>query len=266
MSWLDDYFARIEYRGSTDVSLDTLHGLHEAHVFKIPFENLDIHMGRPIKLDQQALIDKLIYERRGGYCYEMNGLFSLVLETLGFRLDRLFARIMFGANGIRPRSHQLSLVYLGQERYLADVGYGTRSLIAPLCFEEGYAEQQYSEYFRVVRHDEHTFALRGLVQGEWQNFYSFTLERYLSVDYIPVNYYTSTSPDSHFTQRRMITMPTTTGRLEMTNEVLKISVGDDVQQVSAENLDEYLALLHNYFGIRLELGEITYPVPAPVGQ
>src|SRR5690349_12639194 len=146
MAWLDDYFERVDYRGPTEVSLDTLRGLHTAHVFHIPFENLDIHMGRPIKLDPPALIDKLIYHRRGGYCYEMNGLFSLVLETLGFKLDRLFARILFGASGLRPRSHQLSLVYLGSERYLADVGYGTRSLLAPLRFEEGYAEQQYTEH------------------------------------------------------------------------------------------------------------------------
>src|SRR5262249_44020287 len=131
----------------------------------IPFENLDIHMGRPISLDQQALINKLIYQRRGGYCYEMNGLFSLVLETLGFDLHRLFGRIIFGATEVRPRTHQLSLVSIGDQRYIADVGYGTRNIIAPLRFEESYTERQYTEQFRIARQDERTHLVQGMVQN-----------------------------------------------------------------------------------------------------
>src|SRR5258708_26518232 len=100
MGWIDDYFERIDYRGSTSVSLDTLRGLHSAHVFHIPFENLDIHMGRPIKLDPPALIDKLIYRRRGGDFYEVNSLFSLVVGNLGFQLDLPFSRVLFWGSGI----------------------------------------------------------------------------------------------------------------------------------------------------------------------
>src|SRR5690554_2922341 len=91
-AFVDAYFARINYQGDTDVSAQTLHALHAAHTLNIPFENLDVFLGKPILLDQDSLYKKIIQNKRGGYCFEMNGLFSIVLKELGFKVTDLLAR------------------------------------------------------------------------------------------------------------------------------------------------------------------------------
>jgi N-hydroxyarylamine O-acetyltransferase len=132
---IDAYLKRIDYSGSLAVSLETLRALHRAHVFHIPFENLDIHLGRPISLELNDLFHKQVRERRGGYCYEMNGLFSAVLIALSFDVTRLQGRIIFGYDEVRPRSHQISLIKLEGVDWVADVGYGGRGLLEPIPLE-----------------------------------------------------------------------------------------------------------------------------------
>ncbi|MBZ0286178.1 MAG: arylamine N-acetyltransferase, partial [Anaerolineae bacterium] len=107
---IEAYLKRIHYSGPLTVSIETLRGLHSAHVFNVPFENLNIHIGKPILLEPDALFDKIVNQRRGGYCYEMNGLFVSILLALGFDVTRLQGRIMFGHTEVRPRSHQVSLI------------------------------------------------------------------------------------------------------------------------------------------------------------
>jgi N-hydroxyarylamine O-acetyltransferase len=87
--------------------------LHRAHVMTVPFENLDIHLGRPISLAPADLFRKIVSSRRGGYCFELNGLFALLLEALGIAVTRLAARVLYGAEGVRPRSHQVLTGHLG---------------------------------------------------------------------------------------------------------------------------------------------------------
>lgn len=118
------YLTRIGYEGSVNPSVETLRLLHRAHVLTVPFENLDIHLGRSISLDPSALFRKIVLSRRGGYCFELNGLFALLLEQLGFSVTRLAARVLYGGEGVRPRSHQLLLVQIGESRWIADVGFG----------------------------------------------------------------------------------------------------------------------------------------------
>jgi N-hydroxyarylamine O-acetyltransferase len=259
MAWLDSYFERINYNGPTDVSLETLRQLHMTHAFNIPFENLDIHMGRKIVLTPEAFIDKLIVQRRGGYCYEMNGLFSLALEELGFKFDRLSGRIKFGYPNLRPRTHQISIVYLDGKRWIADVSYGAHNLIAPMPFIDGHNEQQFTEQFRISKVDDRSFMLQGLLQGEWQNFYHAYLEPQLPIDFTLANWFNSTSPESGFVQRRITNLPTRTGRISMINDLLKIVENGVTTEIYAQDLDHYLALLKQYFGIELEPSVITFP-------
>ena len=260
-AWLDAYFERVQYSGRTDVSLETLRELHMAHVFSVPFENLNIHMGRPVDLDPEALIAKIVHQSRGGYCFEVNGLFALVLEALGFKLDRLLARVVFGrAPGVlSPRTHQLLLVHLGDERWLADVGYGGRGLMLPFPFWIGYSERQFTAQFR-LRHDESLgYVLQEAMDSQWLNLYGFSLEPQLPVDFVTPNYYTSTSPSSHFVQQRVCAIPTRSGRVAMTNIALKITENGVSTETRAENHDQYLAMLRDHFGIRLTAEEIGYP-------
>ncbi|MEP7288420.1 MAG: arylamine N-acetyltransferase [Chloroflexota bacterium] len=257
--WLTDYFERIHFEGSVELSLDTLRALHTAHVFHVPFENLDIHMGRQIQLDSESLINKIVYQRRGGYCFEMNGLFSLVLETMGFKVDRLLARIWRDYVTPRPRTHQVSLIHIDGQAWLADVGYGAHCLHTPLLLKPDYSERQFTEHFRIMKDDSPEFLLQGEIQDEWKNFYSFPLEPYRPLDYVPVNYYTSTSPDSHFTQRRAIAMSTPNGRITMVNETVKVVANGIETETVATTLDEYVEMLERYFGIVLSAQQITFP-------
>src|SRR5690242_5486709 len=125
---LQAYTARIEYQGGLEPVLQTLQELHLAHATHIPFENLDVLLRKPIRLDADSLWAKLVCGGRGGYCFEQNALFASVLEQVGFRVTRLAARVRAGAAGIRPRSHMLLLV----EGCIADVGFGSEGLLLPV--------------------------------------------------------------------------------------------------------------------------------------
>jgi N-hydroxyarylamine O-acetyltransferase len=260
-AWLDAYFERVQYSGSTDVSLETLRELHMAHVFNVPFENLNIHIGRSIDLNPEALVAKIVQQHRGGYCFEMNGLFALVLEALGFTLDRLLARVLLGRDPSQPnpRTHQLLLVHLGDQRWMVDVGFGGHGLITPLPFWVGYTERQFTEHFGLRQDERLGYVLQGETHGEWLNQYSFSLDPQLPIDYVAPNYYTSTWPTSSFVQRRVSALPKRSGRLAMTNATLKIIENDATTEIHAENHEQYLAILRDYFGIRLTADEISYP-------
>src|SRR5262245_53404654 len=128
---------RIGYTGPLTPTRETLAGLHLAHATHIPFENLDILLGRPIRLDLEALQAKLVRGRRGGYCFEQNTLFAAALERVGFPVTRLAARVRLGATGVRPRTHMLLKVDLEGASFLADVGFGGEGLLQPLPFVPG---------------------------------------------------------------------------------------------------------------------------------
>src|SRR5262245_30890771 len=133
---LDAYLARIGYTGDLTPTLKTLRGLHLAHATHIPFENLDILLGRSIELDLASLQSKLVARRRGGYCFEQNTLFAAALETVGFPVTRLGARVLMGTDHIRPRTHMLLGVTADGAEWLADVGFGGEGLIWPILLDQ----------------------------------------------------------------------------------------------------------------------------------
>src|SRR5262249_55036820 len=148
---LDAYFARIGYVGDHSPTLPVLPTLHRAHVGHISFENVDVLLGRPIRLDLDSLQAKLVRGRRGGECFYQNALFAAVLEALGFRLTRLAARVRFGATGVRPRSHMNLLVEVDGSPWLADVGFGGDGLLEPLPLVEGRESRQAAWTYRLMR-------------------------------------------------------------------------------------------------------------------
>lgn len=260
--WLDDYLERIAYNGTLAANEDTLRGLHEAHVFHVPFENLDIHLGRPISLELDALVEKVVHKRRGGYCYEMNGLFAAALEALGFKVTRLIGRIMFGVTEIRPRSHQVSLVEVDGRRWLCDVSYGSRGLLAPMPLETGLVERQYHDTFRLIEDDFYGYILQAELSDGWNSLVGFTLELQHPVDYRLPNYWNSTSPDSNFVRNRIVAMPTPEGRLTLTNMELKARRNGELWTQIAADEGAYRAMLRDYFGLVLD-GELN-PLPGAV--
>ncbi len=244
----DVYLARIGYEGALTLSIETLRGLHRAHVMTVPFENLDIHLGRAISLDPADLFRKIVVDRRGGYCFELNGLFALLLEDVGFAVTRLAARVSSGAEGVRPRSHQLLMVTLGNTSWIVDVGFGGHGLLEPLRLVFGEEARQGHECFRLVAGERGEYLLQGEREGAWVDLYSFGLDACLPVDYTFASYYHSHAPDSLFMQKRICTMPTPEGRKTLTDMVLKVRGGGDTQERQISD-EEYKQLLQQHFGL-----------------
>jgi N-hydroxyarylamine O-acetyltransferase len=194
---LEAYFDRIGYAGDRTPSLTTLTALHRAHLAAIPFENLDIQLGRPILLDLPSVEAKLVAGNRGGYCFEQNALFAAVLEELGFQVTRLSARVRLGATTVRARTHMLLAVDLDGAPWIADVGFGLQGILDPIPASPGTGVDQGGWQFRLVE-EPPTLVLQQLVEDAWYDLYAFTLERHHPADYELGNYYTSTHPDSLF--------------------------------------------------------------------
>ena len=135
---VDAYLDRIGDTGDRTPTPEVLERLHFHHVTRIPFENLDIHLGRPIRLDLASLQSKLVWSRRGGYCFEQNTLFAAVLEELGFHVTRLSGRVRLRTQRATPRTHMFLNVTLKQTTWLADVGFGGEGLFRPIPMVSGH--------------------------------------------------------------------------------------------------------------------------------
>jgi len=196
---LDAYLERIGYEGPVEPTLEVLDAVHLAHTTTIPFENLDILLGRPIRLDLPSLQDKLVRDRRGGYCFEHNTLFAAVLEAVGFAVTRLGARVRFRARRVTARTHMALLVRAGGEGRLADVGFGGGSILRSLPMEPGPVVDQFGWGFRLVDDDGARVVQARRPRG-WIDLYAFTFEPQYPVDYEMANHFTSTHPSSPFTR------------------------------------------------------------------
>ena len=130
------YLDRIGYSGPLEANLSNLEALAWAHLVTVPFENFDVHLGRAIKLDAEALTTKIIKRRRGGFCYELNGLFALLLRDLGYRVDLLSARVFRHGKSGQDFDHLALRVWIGTRSYLVDVGFGDGSTL-PVEFARG---------------------------------------------------------------------------------------------------------------------------------
>ena len=249
---LEKYFNRIGYKEIPDISVKTLRNIHVAHAFSIPFENLSIHdlsntSDHLIKLDEQSLTDKLIVATRGGYCHETNEILALVLLQLGFKVDRLAARVLT-ENKI-PLGHKLLLVTIGMNKYIADVGFGGNGLIEPIPLKADIEFKQFSEQFKLTKNGKE-YVLNVMIKNVWSPLYSFTLNPYLAVDYETFNYYVSHVKNSIFVTNRICSLPTQTGRIILNNLELKIRHNGQNESTFIQE-DEYLETLNKYFGIRL---------------
>ena len=144
---------RIGHAGAREPTLDVLREVHLAHATHIPFENLDILLRRPIRLDLASLQAKLVAGGRGGYCFEQNQLFAIALRALGFSVQALVARVRLGVRQVLPRTHMLLLVGIGGERWIADVGFGADGLLLPVPLGKGGESRQYAWRFRAVKQE-----------------------------------------------------------------------------------------------------------------
>jgi N-hydroxyarylamine O-acetyltransferase len=200
---LDAYLRRVHYAGGLEPTEDTLRALHRAHVAAIQFENLDIMLGRGIRVELEHIQAKLVDHGRGGYCYEHGLLFAAVLQRIGYRVERLLARTGDPAEHPRPRSHLVLWVWIDGQRWLADVGFGS-GLLEPLPLAAAGPHRQGEWTYDLAWGPDGIWRLRELQGADWATLMSIAEERTYWVDVEGANYNTSTQPKSPFVQRPVV--------------------------------------------------------------
>jgi len=247
---IDAYLERINYSGPRDVNAETLRALQVAHLMSVPFENLSIHAGEPIVLDEDALFTKIVDQRRGGFCYECNGLFAGLLRALGFEVVMLAAGVAKRDGGFGPIFDHMTLMVTLEERCLVDVGFG-ESFVEPLLLDTRSEQRQGTRSFRLVDAEDHLVLMRRNDGEEWEPQYRFTLQPYTFPDYEEMCRFHQTSPDSHFTKGLICSRATKDGRITLSDMRLITTSGP--QRLRAEQTlpgrEEYDRLLRDEFGI-----------------
>lgn len=252
---LDRYFARIGYSGTPRADLNTLRALTELHPATIPFEAVDVLLGRPVDLSLPAIQAKLIDGGRGGYCFEHNGLLKRVLGALGFTVEGLLGRVLWMRPPDAPPmplTHMALRVTIDGERWLADVGFGSCIAGAPLRFDATGVEQPTRhETFRVMRQGGWTVLEAQLPDG-WHPLYMLSPEPALDIDYIAANWYTSTHAASPFRRELRAARTAPERRTTLLNNRLTVRhAGGDVERrfLSERELADALV---SAFGLRLD--------------
>jgi len=247
------YLSRIRYRGERAPTLGTLQALHLAHATHIPFENLDIQLGRPIRIDLESLQQKLVLGGRGGYCFEQNTLFAGVLRALGFEPTLLAARVRFGATRVLPRTHMVLKVPSEGAEWLADVGFGAAGLLHPIRFGDSNEVRQFAWTYRLV-HDAGHWVLQSFREGAWADLYAFTLEPQLPVDFEVANHYVSTHPQSRFVRSLTVQQVLTDARMTLVDRELAVERPAGVERRAIGDDDALLHALAETFGLSFPAG------------
>ncbi|CAB3799001.1 Arylamine N-acetyltransferase [Paraburkholderia fynbosensis] len=256
---LQHYFARIGYEGPRAATLEVLQTIHRLHPAAIPFENLNPLTRRPVKLDLESVESKLVTARRGGYCFEQNALFANVLMQLGFKVTPLLGRVLWGreSDAVPPRTHMVLRIDIGTDAWIADVGFGSVTLSAPLRLSTGLTQQTPLGTFRLADASRDALYLEVQAHDEsWARVYRFDLQPVEWIDYETSNWYTSTSPDSIFASNLIVCRVLPEARLTLFNDQLNERAGSG-QMISERQLvsaDELAVCLHERFG--LDTGDI----------
>jgi N-hydroxyarylamine O-acetyltransferase len=251
---LEAYFRRIGYSGPSEPTLEVLRALTELHPAAIPFEAIDVLLDRGIDISPAAVDAKLIDRRRGGYCYEQNGLFARVLQSIGFEVEGLAAHVrwMF-APGAAPGSltHRVLRVTIDDVPWLADVGFGSCVPTAPLRLDLIDPQPTQHETFRLVPMGPQRL-LQALIEDQWQPVYSISSEPWLDSHYELANWFTSTHPISHFRHRLIVTLTTPEARLILADGRLTIRRPDGTADKRYLGADEIMQALTDIFLLPVE--------------
>ena len=252
---LSRYFARIGYGGDTKPSLATLRALHRAHLLSIPYENLDIHLGVPLTLDGNRLFAKLVDEGRGGWCYEMNGLFALVLETLGFDVRLVSGAVGRAEHGWRAQGNHLVLIVVIDRPWIADVGFGD-GFLTPLPLEPGTYTQSFLHY-RVSR-DGPRWRVDNHPYGGADGF-DFTLTARTLDDFAVQCRELQTSPDSSFVKTTVCERFTREGLVMLRGATLREVTGAGVTSRVLEDASQFATTLRDRFGLEIPAAADLWP-------
>jgi N-hydroxyarylamine O-acetyltransferase len=245
---VEAYLERIGCQGRFEPTLATLQRVHRAHLASIPFENIDVRLGRPIGLDLESLQAKLVTGGRGGYCFEQNSLFAAALDALGYDVATLEARVRPpGATAPLARTHMVLRVNLEARDWIADVGFGADGPLVPVPLD-GSASEQVDVVYRIHREQDSTWVLQRSLRGTWRDLYAFSLVPALRVDFEMANYYTSTHPDSRFVRTLTVQRSGANQSQVLRGRIYNVREGsrETEREISARELPE---LLEQDFGL-----------------
>jgi N-hydroxyarylamine O-acetyltransferase len=250
------YLARIGYHGTPAADLTTLRALQRSHLLTVPFENLDIHLGRPIVLNVDAIVGKVVDQRRGGFCYELNGAFAALLAALGFEVEMLEGRANTDDTPGVPFDHLTLRVTIGDNSYLADVGFGAFS-DEPLDLADRGDQPDTAGVFRIVDRDD---GWVDVLQDGAKTFRYSPTPRVLQ-DFQPGCTHHQTSPDSHFTKRTVCSLRTPRGRVTV-SELTITETEDGIKTIGNVPAGELGQVLADRFGVLLDAAAIERLIPA----
>lgn len=249
------YFARIA-AGEATSSYGALAEIHRAHRMAVPFENLDIHLGRGIGLEPETLFDKLVTRRRGGYCFEQNALLLGMLQALGFEARPLLGRVWLNATETPPRTHTLNLVHVEGEDYIVDAGFGGSFVPPMLLVSDEVVKTGDGARHRLVRAGEHGWMLQRDPGTGWQRQYSFTTERVWPADLEAANHWTATRPDTRFTTLRVVSGTLPDGFVSLTDRTLTVNRMGVPEAREVKDTEEYRRVLSERFGLELSAADV----------
>ena len=252
--FLTAYFARICWSGSANVNLETLQALHLLHNSAIPFENLDVLLPREMQLDDLSLEEKLVTARRGGYCFEQNGVFERALREIGFNVRSLLGRVVLAnPSSLPPRTHRLLLVELQGEQWIADVGFGGQTLTAPIRLQADIEQQTPHGEYRLVQEGD-DWILQFRHHDHWQSMYRFDLVVQHQSDYLMGNFWSAHWPQSHFRHHLLMCRHLPDGgKLTLTNfHFTRYQDGRAIEQINLPDVASLYALLQEQFGLGVD--------------
>ncbi len=244
------YVRRIGYSGPMTPTLETLRTIHRAHLEAVPFENLDISLGRLILLDQDRFVSKVVEENRGGFCYELNSAFAALLRAMGFRVTLLSARAALKDGSPGPEFDHLALRVDLNDPWLVDVGFG-ECFLEPLLLKPGIEQKQDQAKFRIGEEGNSMRVERKQLDDSWKTEYRFTLTPRRLEDFADMCHFHQTSPESHFTQKRLCTLATSNGRITLSDMKLIITENGNRQERMLASDDEWREVLRKHFGLVL---------------
>lgn len=246
---IDLLLKRIGVQSLPDPPLERLQKLHDAMTKTIPFENLAVMEGKRISLEPSAVFEKVVEQGRGGYCYELNSLFADLLERLGYKVERLLGRVWGSGAAAPPLTHMALRVFVDNEPYLCDVGFGAGTLRQPLPWVTGAIANQPPDSFRLDATDNGEMLLSGHSGGEWKPLYSLLPCAVRPQDYVPANHYTSTHPNSRFTQGLIAALATDDGRMTINGRIFRRVGADGETERELTTFDELVQVLAEEFGL-----------------
>lgn len=252
--FLTAYFARIGWSDSASVDIETLKALHLLHNGAIPFENLDVLLPREMQLDDLSLEEKLVTARRGGYCFEQNGVFERALREIGFNVRSLLGRVVLAnPSSLPPRTHRLLLVELQGEQWIADVGFGGQTLTAPIRLQADIEQQTPHGEYRLVQEGD-DWILQFRHHDHWQSMYRFDLVVQHQSDYLMGNFWSAHWPQSHFRHHLLMCRHLPDGgKLTLTNfHFTRYQDGRAVEQINLPDVASLYALLQEQFGLGVD--------------